>query len=823
MGRFYLDKEKDVSVDLQWEGERLSYVLRTPNHHTGNLITNLARLCGLPLSFDTDGLKVIRGEIPCYVDGDNRKVYIFRLGNTKVANIFPDGTVEVKAQVPAISKTLMSQTKDYTLDEGKTLVKTYILSDVKFTTDLHTHMNGNLDPDILIALGIMHQIRYPFYYVKKLGLHTTPEQLEGLLARREEAAKALEESTLSGKYLERRIDDNTFLNFADLILGNLPEADYNIARIRPSLTIPKDGQAVFANLEKVYLYRYVFTKGEAYGTTIPLDHEKLVQIPNADVVSYLLRMEQDRAGRYPGNTLFQDKLLWIARSYQARGIRYAEVTDTTLVKRTGAIEMLRQVHALMPRVTEETGVLLRFLAGIRRIPLTIVKDEVTPNDYLAENLEVLAAIAPDPYVAGADIIGEEINDIRELSPLIRQLVRLAGENDGFVIRIHAGENDSLRGNVYNSLHCVIDCLEEGQAMPPLRIGHGLYTGNLGSPQGKKLLQDLIRYGVVLEFQITSNVRLNNLSDLRTHPLKAYLRAGVGCVQGTDGGALYGTDSIDEELALTKLLELTHEELLRMRATDAAIEEKSRVTFRKKKEALEQECAALGPKVWTDAEKAERVCVYLKGRLSMRISEPSRLWLGGKEWESREVFKDLIREIPATGLPIVIAGGSFHSDRHQTVVREEGRLLLDRLLEKGDPEKIFFVVGHCLRGYEQYLVEQGKGRFQVFAFVPTKVSEGQRQRLLSSGVSIRLAIESSGIGIYKSIAYEVFKRRFSVLLAFDGNSAAANLVQEAKNAKNPCQMYLNPHCRTLLQKAKTLKGYVRMLEDPEATAEEILRL
>ena len=49
-GRFYLDKEKDMIVDLYREGERLSYVLRTPNHHTGNLISNLAKLCALPLS-----------------------------------------------------------------------------------------------------------------------------------------------------------------------------------------------------------------------------------------------------------------------------------------------------------------------------------------------------------------------------------------------------------------------------------------------------------------------------------------------------------------------------------------------------------------------------------------------------------------------------------------------------------------------------------------------------------------------------------------------------------------------------------------------------
>ena len=63
-GHFYLDKEKDIIVDLYMEGDALSYVLRTPNHATGNLITNLARLCGLSISFDADGLKVVRGKIP---------------------------------------------------------------------------------------------------------------------------------------------------------------------------------------------------------------------------------------------------------------------------------------------------------------------------------------------------------------------------------------------------------------------------------------------------------------------------------------------------------------------------------------------------------------------------------------------------------------------------------------------------------------------------------------------------------------------------------------------------------------------------------------
>ena len=199
--RFYLDKEKDVIVDLYREegmtdkGEVMRFLLSTPNHGTGNLIRNLAALCGLPLSEGEDGLLVIRGTVPSYIDGYNRLLYIFRLGDTKVANIYPDGRVEMKAHIPAISKTLMSQTKDYRLDIRRTIVKTYIRSENKFRTDLHTHMNANLHPDILIALGICHQIRYPLYYIKKLGLRTSKEQQEKLAARREKSAEAYREGS----------------------------------------------------------------------------------------------------------------------------------------------------------------------------------------------------------------------------------------------------------------------------------------------------------------------------------------------------------------------------------------------------------------------------------------------------------------------------------------------------------------------------------------------------------------------------------------------------------------------------------------------------
>ena len=506
--QFFLDREQDIVVDLYMEGDRLFHVIRTPNHHTGNLITNLARLCGLETETGEQGLLVIRGEVPCYFDGENRRMYIFRLGNTKVANIYPDRRVELKASIPAISKTLMSQTKDYRAGEQKTIVKTYIRAECKFHTDLHTHMNGNLPPDALIALGIVHQLRYPLYYIKKLGLKVTPAQAELLAGRRARAEAAMQDSLTDGKHRDRQIDDQVFINFADLILGNPADAAENISRIRNSLTIPKDGQAVFANLEKVYLYRYVFTKG--IPAEDPFSGLNPDNIPDRVTRDYVLRMRRDREDeRYARNTLFQDLLLWIARNYRRYGIEYAEISDTALLNSALFPARLREIHEIMPQVTRETGVTLRFLAGIRRVPLTIVQDHRTPADYLAENLRCLRAIADDPYVAGADIVGEEINDILELRGVIRELTAVAGAHPGFVIRIHAGENDSLRDNVANSIHCVKEALAPGQEMPPLRIGHGLYTCNLQGAKGKKLLADMRENHVTLEFQITSNVRLNN--------------------------------------------------------------------------------------------------------------------------------------------------------------------------------------------------------------------------------------------------------------------------------------------------------------------------
>ena len=239
-------------------------------------------------------MKVITGVLQACINDAGDEVYIFRLGGIKIANIYPDGRIERKAKIPAIIKLLMAQTKDYKLPIEKTIVKSYILKKSKFRTDLHTHLNQILQPDLLIALGIKHQLGYSLYYIKKLGLKVTAKQEKELLKKRKENEKKYKNSGLEGKALDRKIDDETFINMADLILNNLENEEENIVKMRNSLVLLKDGQAVFTNLEKTILYRYAIIKGKEVQDSekIELSLDKIEKIADDDIRNALKKNER---------------------------------------------------------------------------------------------------------------------------------------------------------------------------------------------------------------------------------------------------------------------------------------------------------------------------------------------------------------------------------------------------------------------------------------------------------------------------------------------------------------------------------------------------
>ncbi len=804
-GRLYLDKEKDIVVRLDMEGTVLSYTIFADNYQKDNVISNLARISNQD-TVVRNGRKVIVGEIPCYIKGDGRKVYIFRLNGTKLANIYPNGEIEVNSLIPAIAKTLMSQTKDYKYSFRETVVKSYVPERVKLSTDLHTHGNANLIADILIALAIKHQIRYPLYYIKKLQLTLSEEQKQFLDRQRKQVKATLDLTGLSGKYLDRRIDDNTFINFADLILRNIEHSTDNINKVRMSLSILKDSQAVFTNLEKLYLYRYVFTKGVEADDKIEL--QNMEQIDDSDIRSYLEQMLKDHDNeKYVNITFYEDTLLWIGREYQRRHIKYVEISDTTLVKKSiAAAQMLEQIHHILPLVKEETGVDIRFLAAIRRIPLTLVKTNIASDDYLTEAIQALKVVCKDPYVVGSDFVGEEINDIAELKAVIKEIVtRIASEDENWTIRVHAGENDSLKNNMAKAIQLVEESLLPGQKFPYMRIGHGLYCASLKSRQGKELLEKIREHDIILEFQLTSNVRLNNLIDLRLHPMKTYLKNGISCVIGTDGCGLYGTDNIDEQLAAANFMKISDEEFLKMKAVEDSLIERQRCKFIEKSRAFQKLCGT------------KTVQQYYMDEFQKKFDDIQDVKFEIHKYPSYPVFKDQTMELPWDKYPIIIAGGSFSSS-DTTRVSDSEKELLQALLSELDPDKVFFVVGHKMLGHERYLVEHNE-RFEVYSIIPSLMDQKQIKRLSRAKLTgVRISTEAQEMGIYKSFNYEIFERRNSVLFAFDGNSAVANLVQEARNGKGKTWTFIYPKSAMLKAKAASLDGYVTI----HGSTEEVIR-
>ena len=815
--KFYLDKEKDIVVNLfkSEEADELIYVLKTPNHHTGNLITNLAKVAKVETQKDENDMKIITGTLPACINDDGEEVYIFRLGGIKIANIYPDGKIERKAKIPAIIKLLMAQTKDYRLPIEKTIVKSYILKKSKFRTDLHTHLNQILQPDLLIALGIKHQIGYSLYYIKKLGLKITDKQEKKLMKKREEIAKKYENSDLIGKKLDRKINDETFINIADLILNNLENAEENIVKIRNSLVLMKDGQAVFTNLEKVILYRYAIIRGKQVEPKelIKLDLEKINKIEDFDVRESLKQMIEDgkKGSIYENNTFYQDKLLWIAREYQKQGIKYVEIANSTLTKKGEAgINNIVEMHEVMPKIEKETGVAIRYLAAASRTLFT--------REQLEECPAIIKAIARSPYVVGMDLIGEEINNVTDFSDIIEEIVRYAiNDDEGFTIRLHAGETDAFKDNIEKALDCMKIAVPNGKKAPQFRLGHGLYVPDLNSKEGRRIISKMKDLDTVLEFQISSNVRLNNLSNLDNHPIKKYLEAGVKCVQGTDGCGFYGIDTIDEQIALRNLLDISDKDFAKMREVEEEILAKREVYFKEKSKKFEEFLA--GRTIYEALQDEEEKNLSLIDLEDINVSNPNIL-------NSYKIFKDKIVSLPTDKMPIVIAGGSFNSKGRITLLNEGTKKALKEFLEKVDNKNTYILIGHKMQGYERAVLDISKElnkKFNITAVVPKYVSEDIRENLDNNQDlnGIYVSPDPSELGIYKSFNYEIFERRNSVVVAFDGNSPVSNLIQEAKNGKGKAKIYVNSDVELLKEKAKTLDGYVRLFNSDSNLAQEIL--
>jgi hypothetical protein len=281
--------------------------------------------------------------------------------------------------------------------------------------------------------------------------------------------------------------------------------------------------------------------------------------------------------------------------------------------------------------------------------------------------------------------------------------------------------------------------------------------------------------------------------------------------GTDGYGLYGTDSIDEQLALANFLKITDPEFMQMKAVEDTVIVRQRENFRRKYQAF------------TARQGSRSVEEYYLEELGRESAEVATVKFEISKQPSYPVFKSKIAELPWDKYPVIIAGGSFTSSDHARKVSDSDRQLLDTLLAELDPQKVFFVVGHKLLGHEKYLVEHNQG-FDIYSIIPSLMDKKQLRRLSQAEIrGIRVSTESQEMGIYKSFNFEIFERRNCALFAFDGNSSLANLVQEARNGKGKARIFLYPKSAMLKAKAASLQGYVTINASPEDAVRKIRAL
>ena len=644
----------------------------------------------------------------------------------------------------------------------------------------------------------------------------------------------------------------------------------NLEKISLSMRLPIEGQAVFTNLEEVYDARDPFTKNNGrvvqrgendkpWSPIVPIDEEiesvlsdlrELSSYEASEVCEMLEDMSRQQAkietdpkapegiAQRFRNGLQEDMHLWIGMEANRGGVEYIETSQATLAKDKKNKVFLDTVNGepnILQYIEQITGTTIKYLAAIRR-------NFETQAEFDEAARKVIES-AKYECCAGVDFMGEELNETDHFSATITDIARYAIEEDPqFVIRVHAGENDANPRNIgqvvdavdksfiesYKELHNGQDVprTKDGDidfskmsemVYPQIRIGHGLY----GPINDEELMNKMAERGIIVEFNISSNVRLNNMQPEKVvktfkELIDGYSKAGgenskgIGMVFCTDGYGIYGTSTKDEIEYAMQVLQLSKDDIERIGNT----EERAIEQGKGRKTRVEKQNYEIESKKETEAiQIAQEIIDEVQGKIAYG--------------EGKDVFKDKI--------PIIIAGGSFSTDIHNAEARErqeigeEDKAIIDKIIEDADPEKIVFVIGHTGAAQEGYLLDRlgkmegqsEKKDFEVIAVSPTNVktnkdgkvfaqTEGEKDDINSAfRVALNPLIKGiitdgasrEGASIYKAFQKRVFNKPGATLVAFDGNAALSNLIQEARNTG--VNIWGKAGVQTIEEKAETL--------------------
>lgn len=391
----------------------------------------------------------------------------------------------------------------------------------------------------------------------------------------------------------------------------------------------------------------------------------------------------------------------IANGCKQNGIKYTELSLSSVISDVSQLKLLEEN---IPQIENETGVQIRFLGALWRH---------SDKEWNADEVDRLKVTCQSPYIVGCDVMGHETNSTMEFYDNIKELAKYAILNDpNFVIRVHAGENPLFKANARQVLLAVEDAHYELSQnskkklpYPQVRLGHGIYGFNEPAPWDEKertkniSMQQLCEeISPIIEFNMSSNLSLNNINGLNEIPIKQYMEKGIQVVLGTDGKGIYSTD-LDQEIILAHQAGLSIDDIKTIAKTEEKIIKKSNQRFNQHKNNKVEDiqnkltnCYSLGAPQYNDEVYKLKNNEYkeLQSDLAQRIVHC------GAITDLEQIKKDI-----GDRIPIMITG---LSQKHWPKISEVNKLniqvTLNVLIHSINTDKTYLVTGGTNHGVEK---------------------------------------------------------------------------------------------------------------------------
>lgn len=430
--------------------------------------------------------------------------------------------------------------------------------------------------------------------------------------------------------------------------------DKDIATLKEHLMISQVTQETFNKMEEVYTLRGPFTKNKA---------------------------------------LFRDLLKALAQDYKDKGIEYAELSFSAFLSDPEYMQMLEDN---LPQIEQETGVKLRFLAGLWRH---------SDQEWNLDDTDRLITIAKSPYIVGCDFMGHETNSTDTFMEELQMLARYAMKEDpNFSIRVHAGENPMFKDNVRKALEIIYTEHQSVEAetgikqpMPRVRIGHDLYGVD------EQVLDMAKEMETIIEFNMSSNLALNNINSITEIPIKKYLDRGIDVVLGTDGHGLYSTSGTQEAL-LASAAGLESRDFEKIKETESKVIERARK--RQENHPSIEDVSSLYDSITYSTPDGKFRYTREVGEKYQREKQEASRHLGEQIAYTKAITDEQTIEKDTMGkIPIMLTGASKSNwpnilPEHQEYIKLAMQVLANTL----NPETSYVVTGGTNFGVEKTMHE-----------------------------------------------------------------------------------------------------------------------